>query len=178
LNSLCPGDLHDRPDLDAGLLHRHEEVRQAFVLRRVTIGTAQHEDPLRPVRERRPHLLSVEHPFVAVALGAGLHVREIGTGVGLGVALAPNLGAAQDARKELMLLRVVAEVHDRRTEQSFTDNADAAGPARTGVFLVEDDLFEQRRAAAAELGRPAQPDPRVPAELLLPLLPILSSSTT
>ena len=29
-----PGDLHDRPDLDAGLAHRHEQVREALVLRR------------------------------------------------------------------------------------------------------------------------------------------------
>ena len=53
------GDLHDRPDLDARLVHRHEQVREPLVLRRVAVGAAQHEDPLRPVRERRPHLLAV-----------------------------------------------------------------------------------------------------------------------
>ena len=56
------GDLHDRADLDAGLVHRHQQVRQALVLRRVAVGAAQHEDPLRPVRERRPHLLARARP--------------------------------------------------------------------------------------------------------------------
>ncbi len=52
-----PGDLLDRPDLDAGLVHRHEEVRDPAVPWRVAIGPGEHEAPLGPVRERRPDLL-------------------------------------------------------------------------------------------------------------------------
>ena len=68
------------------------------MLRRVGVRAREHEDPLRPVRERRPHLLAGDHPLVAVEHGAGLHVGEVGAGVGLGVALAPDLGAARGCR--------------------------------------------------------------------------------
>ncbi len=68
-----------------------------------------------------------------------------------------------------MLLRVVAEVHDRRPEQAFADDADPPGSAGARVLLVEDDLLDERRAATAVLGRPPETDPVVAAELLLPL---------
>ena len=88
------GDLHDRADLDAGLVHRHEQVRDALVLRRVPVGAGEDEAPLGPVGERCPDLLPVDDPlagrFVEVRLG--LHVGEVGAGVGLAVALAPQLG--------------------------------------------------------------------------------------
>jgi NAD(P)-dependent dehydrogenase (short-subunit alcohol dehydrogenase family) len=65
-------------------------------------------------------------------------------------------------------LLVGTEVHDRRPEQSFPDDAHAAGPARARVLLVEDHLFDERDAAPAVLGGPAQTDPPVAAELLFP----------
>ena len=55
----------------------------------------------------------------------------------------------------------------------FADDADAPGSAGTRVLLVEDDLLDQRGAAAAELGGPTQPDPAVATELLFPLEPFL-----
>ena len=58
-------------------MHRNEQVRQTLVLGRGAVGARDHEDPLRPVRERRPHLLAVDHPLVAVEVGPGLYVREI-----------------------------------------------------------------------------------------------------
>ena len=66
-------------------------------------------------------------------------------------------------------LLVGAEVHDRRAEQALADDADPARPARARVLLVEDHLLDERRAAAAVLGGPAEADPAVAAELLLPL---------
>ena len=71
------------------------------------------------------------------------------------------------------LLLVGAEVHDRRAEQALADDADAARPAGARVLLVEDHLLDERRAAAAVLGRPAEADPAVAAELLLPLPPLV-----
>ena len=62
------------------------------------IGARDHEAPVRHVRERRPHLLTVDHPLVAVELRACRHVGEVGARVGLAVALAPPFVAAQDAR--------------------------------------------------------------------------------
>src|SRR3569832_1001730 len=49
---------------------------------------------------------------VPVAHRARRQVREAATRVGFAVALAPDLGAGEDAGQELGALRVVAEVHD------------------------------------------------------------------
>ena len=67
------------------------------------------------------------------------------------------------------LLVVAAEVHDRRPEQALADDADASRAAGARVLLVEDDLLDERHAAAAVLGGPTEPDPGVAPELLLPL---------
>ena len=56
------GDLLDRPHLDAGLVHRHQQERQTLVPRRLGIGAGDHEAPVRHVRERGPHLLTVRSP--------------------------------------------------------------------------------------------------------------------
>ena len=88
--------LHDRAHLDAGLLHRHEEVRDALVLRRVRVGAGEQEDVVGVLRLGRPDLLAVDHPLVAVEHGLGLQRREVGAGVRLAEALAPRDLALQD----------------------------------------------------------------------------------
>ncbi len=95
--------------LDAGLPHRHEQVREALVLRRLRVGAAEDEAPVGDARERRPDLLAGDDPLVAVALGAALHAAEVGAGVRLGVALAPELLGAEDRRQEAALLLLGAE---------------------------------------------------------------------
>ena len=130
-----------------------------LVLRRVAVGAGEHEAPLRPVRERRPHLLAVDHPLVAVeprrAVLATLARSE--PAFGLGVALAPQLLAARDPGQEPLLLLVGAEVHDRRAEQTLADDADPARARRRG-------RTPRRRspAGAAVTSRP--PYSRRPAE--------------
>ena len=65
LNSDVAGELADRPDLDAVLVHGHEQVRQALVLLgRVGggRGAGEHEAPLGPVGQRGPHLLAGARP--------------------------------------------------------------------------------------------------------------------
>ena len=59
-------EIADRSYLDAGLVHRHQEHREAAVLRRVGVGATQHVDPVGVVAERRPDLLAVDDPLVAV----------------------------------------------------------------------------------------------------------------
>ena len=85
------GQLDDRADLDAGRVHADEQERDALVLGRVAVGAGQQEAPVAPVRQRRPHLLPVDHPLVAVEDGPGRDVGQVRPGVGLGVALAPQL---------------------------------------------------------------------------------------
>src|SRR5260221_164376 len=119
-------------------------------------------------RERRPYLLAVDHPLVAVEIGAGLDVGQVGARVGLRVALTPDVGTAQNARQEPALLRLVPEMHDRRAEQSFADDADASRSTCPRVFLVEDHLVQQRCTPTAVLRGPPQSNPAVVSELLLP----------
>ena len=138
------------------------------MLRRVPVRPAEHEAPVGPLRERRPHLLTGDHPLVAVALGAGLHVGEVGAGVRLGVALAPDLGAGEDPGEEPALLLVGAEVDDGRPEKPLADDPDAPRALRSRVLLVEDDLLREREAAAAELLGPPDPDPPGLTERALP----------
>ncbi len=129
------------------------------MLRRVPVRPAEHEAPVGPLRERRPHLLTRDHPLVSVAHRAGLHVGEVGAGVRLGVALAPDLGAGEDPGEEPALLLVGAEVDDGRSEKPLADDPDAPRALRSRVLLVEDDLLREREAAAAELLGPPDPDP-------------------
>ena len=135
----------------------------------VEVRAREHEDPLCPVRERRPDLLARDHPLVTLEHGPRLHVGEVGAGVGLGVSLAPDLRPVEDAGQHRELLGVGAEMDDGRAEQALADDADASGAAGARVLLVEDHLLDERRAAAAVLGGPPEPDPTVAAEFLLPL---------
>ncbi len=56
------GDLLDRADVDAVLVERHQEERQAVVPRRAELGAGDHEDPVGLVRPRGPDLLAVDRP--------------------------------------------------------------------------------------------------------------------
>ena len=85
--------------------------------------------------------MSVQNPFVTLALGAGLNVCEVGTRIGFAVALAPNGFAAQNAGEEARLLFVGAEVDQRWAEQPFANVSNTARALGARVFFVEDDLL-------------------------------------
>ena len=59
------------------------------------IGAGQHEDPVGQMAGRGPDLLAVDRPLVAVERGSTTEVAEVGAGVRLGVALAPDVLAAR-----------------------------------------------------------------------------------
>ena len=103
-----------------------------------------------------------------VADGPGLEVGEVGAGVGLAVALAPQLLAVDDARQEALLLLGRAEGDHRGAEQGLPDVADPARGPGPHVLLVVDDLLVQRQAAAAVLLGPAHARPAVGPEVALP----------
>ena len=163
------GDLHDRPDLDAGLVHRHEQVREPLVPLRRGIGAADDEAPVRPRRPGGPHLLAVDHPLVALEARARLHVREVRARVRLRVALAPDLLAGDDRRQEAALLRLAAEGDQRRAEQRLADvvRGGPGAPARA-YSSKKITCCGERRAAAAVLARPADAGPAARGELALP----------
>ena len=96
-----PGDLHDRPDLDR---------RAGPSARGGTRGPCASARRGRCARCTKIHCAqcaSDVHTFWPVithsspsSIGAGLHVGEVGARVGLGVALAPDLGAREDPGQE------------------------------------------------------------------------------
>ena len=113
---------------------------------RLGIGAAHDEAPVGAVRQRGPHLLTGDHPLVAVEHRTGLDVREVGTGVRLGEALAPQLLDRLDLREEPPLLLVGAELDQRGGEQPLTEERDPRRRVRARVLLVEDHLLRERRA--------------------------------
>src|SRR3954453_2659206 len=169
------GDLHNRPDVDAGLLHRHEQVGQPGMLPGVRVGAGQDEAPAGDVRERGPGLLPGDGPLVTVTDRGGAYAGQVGPGTRLGVALAPQLLAREDARKEAPSLLVTAARKERRREQLLADVVDPVRGTRLGVLLAENDLLHQRRAATTVLARPAETDPAVGAEEALPIAPRLEA---
>ena len=64
------GHLAQRPSLDARCVHVDDEGREARVLGHVGIGPHDEQAPARHVGERRPDLLAVDDPLVAVAHAA------------------------------------------------------------------------------------------------------------
>src|SRR5690606_27038743 len=116
-----------------------------------------------------PDLLTVHDPFVTVTCRAGRHVGEVGPCVGFGVALTPELVGRLDLGEEAPLLLLGPVRDERGGEEALTEEAHTCGCARLGVLLVEDDLLGDAGIAAAVLGGPAQTDPPVAAEQLLPL---------
>ena len=101
-----------RPLLDARLVHRHDERRDALVLGHVVVGAGQHEAPVGVVGVAGPDLVAVDDVLVAVAVGPGAQRRQVGAGVGLAEALAPALAPVDHAGQEAGLDVVAAVLED------------------------------------------------------------------
>ena len=129
------------------------------MLGRVAVGARDEHAPLRLVGERRPHLLAGHDPVVAVAHGARLHRRQVGAGLGLGEALAPDLLGGEDRLQVALLLLLGAVRDDRRPAHGQAEHVGELGRPRAHDLLVEDRLLDQRGAAAAVLLRPGEPRP-------------------
>ena len=100
------GHLAQRAHGHARRVHVDDEHRDAVALRAFAVSARQARGEVAVVRARRPHLLAVEHPRVAVADGARLHAREVGTGARFAEQLAPHVVAAQQRRDQRVLLLV------------------------------------------------------------------------
>ena len=121
LNVWHAGHLDDRADLDAGRVHRADEVRDALVLGRVGVGAGDEDAEAGDVGERRPDLLAVDDVDVAVAHGPGAEVGQVAARAGLAEQLAPDLLAAEQREQVAVLLRLRAGVEDRRTGPADAD---------------------------------------------------------
>ena len=151
------GDLAQRPDLDAGVVHVADEVGDA---RRAWARRGRCGRPGSPSRAwcalGGPHLLAVDDPVVAVADRAGGQRRQVGAGARLAEQLAPDLLAGPQRPQEAPALLVGAEREDRRRGHARGRCRCGAGRCpgrRPGQQLAS--TYRLQRAAAA----PSPPSP-------------------
>ena len=153
----------DAVDRDAGMVERHEEQRDAVVLRRSGSVRA-------PTQYHSAKCADVVHVFCPLRrqpspsrVGLELHRRGVGAGVGLAVADRELDLVAQDLRQELLLQLLAAVAQDR-----LADDADALADLRAapaGERLVEQVLVDAVAFLAALLLGPGDAEPALLAEL-------------
>src|SRR5262249_37260987 len=105
-----------------------------------------------------------------VALERRLHAQrgEVGAGAGLGEAEAPEVLAAEDARREALLLLLGAVGEDGRPGDADAEVADDVGGLRAAHLLDVGDLLRDARVAPAIRAGPGDADP---ARIGQPVLP-------
>ena len=165
--------LLDRPHLDARRLHRQEEHGEAGVLGHVGIGAGDDDAVVAVMRARGPHLLAVDHPALAVTLGAGADAGHVGARRRLGEELAPHFLAVQrrlDVALE-MLGRGIG--HHGGNAHAEPDVEEAQRHQVVRLFLLVDHLQDGRAAAAAIFLRPGDAGVAGLGLLVLPLLGFL-----
>jgi len=106
--------------------------------------------------------------MVAPLDGASAQAGEIASGIGLRIALTPQLVGAEDAWQMPLLLLFGSPMDERRAQQ--VQRARRRQNGRTGVeiFLVEDHLLHKAGAAAAIFLGPGDSDPAGGVHLFLP----------
>ena len=130
---------------------------------------ARQEDVVGELGLGRPHLLAVDHPFVAVELGPRLQRGQVAARVGLGEPLAPGDGSVEDAGDELLLLLLAGPLQDGRSHQRVAEEVGPQRRLRPGELLVQDHRLHQREALAPVLLRPGGADPPAGEQFLRPL---------
>ena len=151
--------LLQRMDLHAGLLHVEDEVGQPLVLGHVPVGARQQQAPVRLVGAGGPHLLAVDHPLVALAVGARDGARHVRAAARLAEQLAPGVLAGEDAAQELLLMQVGAVVEDGGGGQGADARLGDADRADAGELLVDDGVELHRQVAAVPLLGPVRRAP-------------------
>jgi hypothetical protein len=126
--------------------------------------------PVAVVRARRPDLLTVDQPVVAVPGGGHAQPRQVGAGGRLAEELAPDLLAARHLLEEALLLLVGAVGHQGRAEHAEADAVDVGRHAELALLLTPDDPLDRRAAAPAVLLGPRDAGPARIVLLGLPRL--------
>ena len=100
-------------------------------------------------------------------LAAGLERGEVGAGAGLGIALAVDALAGEDARQVVPLLLLGAERHQHRPAHGEAEG-DRARRIGERLLLVPDIFLRHRPAGPAPFGRPVGRDPALVVERPVP----------
>ena len=141
------------------------------MLRRVGIGARDEHAEARDVRERRPHLLTVDHPLVTVAIGPGRKTRDVAARTGFAEELAPDLFAGEERTQVPLLLHVAAVGDDGRRTHAV---ADGVAPIRTRRIRLGEprvhDVHQPGREAEASVAlrevHPREPEVELRTEEL------------
>ncbi len=144
---------------EAGILGVHDEDRDAAMPRVGAAGANREPDVVGVVAAGGEDLLPVHHIVVAVAHGRGAQRREVGSGVGLGIADREVHLPREDGGQELPLLFLRPVDLQGRPDGLQGD----AGQRHVGAhgFVDEDLLLDLTEAAAAEFDGPADSEPAV-----------------
>ena len=80
IKAAAAGNLLNRANFNARRFHIEEEKGQAFMLRHGRVRAGDDNAVIAKMRARRPNLLAINHPFIAVFFAFRAQTRDIGTG--------------------------------------------------------------------------------------------------
>ena len=161
--------LDQRTHVDALLVHVEREPGDALVLRQVRVRPGDEHAQIRDRTERRPDLLAVDGPLVAVELGLAGQTRQVGTGAGLTEELAPRLHAGDDVADVQVDLLLGAVGGDGRSGEQQPEAAGRGQRAVGGDLGLDPDRVVARQAAAVGVGGQTRGGPSGQAQALPPL---------
>ena len=163
-----PRDLPERLDGDPRQCHVQQEVRDPLVLGGVRVGARQEHHPVGHVREGGPDLLAVHHPVLAVLDRARLQRGEVAPGIGLGVALAPDLLAGEHLGGIALLLLLGPVGEDGGARHADGEDVEDRRGLHQRHLLVEDQFLHEGEPSPPVLLGPGEPHEAGIVELALP----------
>src|SRR5579864_8476338 len=161
---------------DARRLHVDQQERDALLLLRAAIGAHEAEHHVGMLAERGPRFLTVHDVVIADALCTCAQRREIRPRAGLRIALAPPVGAVENARQVVALLRLAAIFHQHWRDHRHAERQHGRR-TEARALLVPDVPLCRVPAWAAVFGRPRGRRPATRAEQLVPAREIVAIQT-
>ena len=152
-------------------MHVDHEPGQTLVLGSVGIGAHDDLADVAVLGARRPHLLAVEHPLVAIAHGPALEAGEVGSGGGLAEELAADDVAPVHLAQACVLHLVGGVGEDRGRHHPEPDAEGLLGRrVEAGRLRLPGALVRRRQLPAPVLRRARDPPEAGVEDAGLPLL--------
>ncbi len=129
--------MSDAPQRDSGMNDRDQEHRQPVVLGHIPVSAGQTQPVVGGKGTGAPRLCAVDHPAIALAVGAGEHTGQVRSPAGFTQQLHQHLVAAQRRRDVLLLLLLAAGVEQRRATDRERRRVEDQRHLVISAFLVE-----------------------------------------
>jgi hypothetical protein len=150
-------------------VHIDQQHGEAFVFFGGGVGAHHQFAPVGGPAVAGPDLLTGYHEAIAIEGGFGAEGGEVGAGVGLGEALAPDLRATEDFGEIALLLGFAAEGDQGGTDQFEAQDAGQGRRSDAGHLFGEDGLLHEGGPAPAVLLGPGEAGPAALVDLALPV---------